>query len=137
MYREDPTAANEPVSVRSAATRDSGFPRSKLSVDPEAKQQAQPATVAEARVAALRVLASTLLSQVESLERQIASDQASEFSLQQEVHRFEAAIIRNVLAQTGGRQRRAARLLGVKVTTLNTKIKRLKIQCGEEPRLDD
>jgi DNA-binding NtrC family response regulator len=40
------------------------------------------------------------------------------------VHHFEAALIRNALVKTGGRQRRAARLLGVKVTTLNTKIKR-------------
>ena len=138
MYREDPTAASESGSLRSGATRDSSFLRSNLSnvsLGAEAKQRPQPATVAEARIAALKVLASTLLSQVESLERQIAADNASEFSLQQEVHCFEAAIIRSALAQTGGRQRRAARLLGVKVTTLNTKIKRHKIQCTEDPKL--
>jgi len=47
--------------------------------------------------------------------------------LQAEVHRFEAELIRSALARTQGRQRRAARLLGMKVTTLNAKIRRYKI----------
>lgn len=84
-------------------------------------------TAEEARIASLKILAMTLLEQVDSLEQQITSDSVQEFNLQDEVHRFEAAIIRCALQKTGGRQRRAARLLGVKVTTLNTKIKRLKI----------
>jgi DNA-binding NtrC family response regulator len=84
-------------------------------------------TVEEVRITSLKVLAMTLLSQVESLEREIAANEVSELNLQKEVHRFEAAIIRSALAKTGGRQRKAARLLGVKVTTLNTKIKRHKI----------
>jgi DNA-binding NtrC family response regulator len=85
----------------------------------------------EARIASLKVLALTLLRQVELLEKQIAVDNVSELNLQREVHGFEAAIIRSALARTGGRQRRAARLLGVKVTTLNTKIKRHKIKLDE------
>lgn len=88
-------------------------------------------SVEEARLASLKVLALTLLSQVESLEAQIADNNVSELNLQQEVHRFEAAIIKSALAKTGGRQRRAARILGVKVTTLNTKIKRHKILMKE------
>ena len=84
-------------------------------------------TAEEARMASLKILAMTLLEQLDSLEKQIASDNVQEFNLQDEVHRFEAAIIRCALEKTGGRQRRAARILGVKVTTLNTKIKRLKI----------
>jgi transcriptional regulator with GAF, ATPase, and Fis domain len=48
--------------------------------------------------------------------------------LQAEVRRFEAELIRSALIETGGRQRQAARLLGTKVTTLNTKIKRYKIE---------
>jgi len=88
-------------------------------------------SVEDARLASLKVLALTLLSQIESLETQIASNDVTELNLQQEVHRFEAAIIKSALAKTGGRQRRAARLLGVKVTTLNTKIKRHKILLNE------
>jgi len=84
-------------------------------------------TTEEARLASLKVLAMTLLSQVESLENQMAEGSVPELNLQNEVHRFEEEIIRSALKKTGGRQRRAARLLGVKVTTLNTKIKRYNI----------
>lgn len=81
----------------------------------------------DVRVATLKVLALTLLNQIESLEEQVASGSTPEMNLHTEVHHFEAELIRNALVKTGGRQRRAARLLGVKVTTLNTKIKRHKI----------
>jgi DNA-binding NtrC family response regulator len=56
------------------------------------------------------------------------------FGLQEEVQRFESELIRNALQRTRGNQRRAAKLLGVKVTTLNCKIKRLGISI-EEPDL--
>ena len=88
------------------------------------------ATVADARIAALKVLALTLLAEIESLETRINTSESS-LNLQDEVHRFEAALIRVALSKTGGRQRRAARLLGTKVTTLNTKIKRYGIVSGE------
>lgn len=88
------------------------------------------ATVADARIAALKVLALTLLAEIESLETRINTSE-SPLNLQDEVHRFEASLIRVALTKTGGRQRRAARLLGTKVTTLNTKIKRYGIVSGE------
>ena len=81
-------------------------------------------TIADARIASLKVLVFTLLNEIESLENRLEFSEASAFNLQEEVHRFEAALIRIALSKTGGRQRRAARLLGTKVTTLNTKIKR-------------
>ena len=95
------------------------------------RKDATSPTAEEARIASLKVLALTLLRQVELLEKQVAVDNVTELNLQKEVHGFEAAIIRSALAKTGGRQRRAARLLGVKVTTLNTKIKRHKINLDE------
>jgi|GEM_PF-944744 len=87
--------------------------------------------LADVKVASLKVLALTLLKQIESLESQTQADVPAQLNLQNEVHRFEAAMIRSALAKTGGRQRRAARLLGVKVTTLNTKIKRHKINMDQ------
>ena len=81
-------------------------------------------TIADARIASLKVLVFSLLTEIESLESRLESSDASALNLQEEVHRFEAALIRVALSKTGGRQRRAARLLGTKVTTLNTKIKR-------------
>jgi len=95
-------------------------------------------TTEDARLASLKVLAHTLLNQVESLETLFADDGSTQLNLHDEVQRFEAAIIRSALLKTGGRQRRAARLLGVKVTTLNTKIKRLRIKTDSstEPSSD-
>ncbi len=48
-----------------------------------------------------------------------------------EVRRFEIDIIRRALKQTLGHQSRAARLLGMNATTLNSKIKTYNIQLGE------
>jgi len=51
----------------------------------------------------------------------------SGFSLQKEMEAYEVRLIRNALIQTGGVQKDAAKLLGVKPTTLNVKIKRYKL----------
>jgi DNA-binding NtrC family response regulator len=48
----------------------------------------------------------------------------------QELRRFEVELIRCALALTGGKQTKAARLLGLKTTTLNTKIKQFNIQTA-------
>ena len=45
-----------------------------------------------------------------------------------EVKKFEIDLIRRALDQTGGHQSRAARLLGLNATTLNSKIKIYNIQ---------
>jgi len=71
-----------------------------------------------------------------SLLREIASAENTghrndTIDLQAEVRRFETELIRSALIQTGGCQRQAARLLRTKVTTLNTKIKRYKIEITE------
>jgi transcriptional regulator with GAF, ATPase, and Fis domain len=44
------------------------------------------------------------------------------------VSRFEIDLIEHALHETGGSQTKAARLLGLKVTTLHDKIKRYKIK---------
>jgi DNA-binding NtrC family response regulator len=49
------------------------------------------------------------------------------------VRRFETDLIRWALMRTGGHQRRAARILNLKVTTLNAKIKRYRIQPHAAP----
>lgn len=84
--------------------------------------------VRQERITSLKVLVLTLLTELESLENQIDGD--GTLNLQEEVHRFEAALIRVALIKTSGRQRRAARLLGSKVTTLNTKIRRYGIDIN-------
>jgi DNA-binding NtrC family response regulator len=75
----------------------------------------------------LREAAITLLKEVESLASQ-QEPQPPRLGLHEEVARYESELIREALLRTRGNQRRAAKLLGVKVTTLNCKIKRLGIQ---------
>jgi DNA-binding protein Fis len=79
------------------------------------------------RLNTLREVALTLLREVESL-RVSQSDSKRRVKLHDEVQRFEVDLIRSALGRTGGNQTRAAQLLGVKITTLNTKIKRYKIE---------
>jgi transcriptional regulator with GAF, ATPase, and Fis domain len=81
------------------------------------------------RLDALREVALTLLGAVDSL-RSAQPSRGHSIKLQDEVQRFETDLIRTALERTGGNQARAARLLGVNHTTLNSKIKRYKICCG-------
>jgi transcriptional regulator with GAF, ATPase, and Fis domain len=90
-------------------------------------------TAMDARVTSLKILAQSLIHQIELLER----NASVKFDAQVEVRRFEAELIRSALIRTGGRQRRAARLLGMKVTTLNTKIRRYKITIDSNSLADD
>ena len=77
----------------------------------------------------LREAAVTLMREVESLASSQEPQTNGRLRLQEEVQRFESELIRQALQRTHGNQRRAAKLLGVKVTTLNCKIKRLGIQA--------
>jgi DNA-binding NtrC family response regulator len=65
-----------------------------------------------------------LLKDVQKLQAQV---EEPALSLPDEVRRFEIEIIRRTLLRTGGHQARAAHLLGVNATTLNSKLKRYHI----------
>lgn len=82
------------------------------------------------RLSSLRKVALTLLDAVDSLRTAQPVSRDNHIRLQDEVHRFEADLIRAALERTGGNQAHAARLLGVKHTTLNAKIKRYRITCA-------
>jgi DNA-binding protein Fis len=75
----------------------------------------------------LRELATALLAELQDLSasRQVRVEQG--IDLYAEVCRFESELIRCALDHTSGHQVRAARLLGLKTTTLNNKIKQYKI----------
>lgn len=80
------------------------------------------------RIEALKKLMRALIREVQSLEASSVTETKSSMRLSEEVQRFEVDLIRCALARTSGNQRRAARLLGIKATTLNSKIKRYNIQ---------
>jgi transcriptional regulator with GAF, ATPase, and Fis domain len=83
-------------------------------------------------------LAEALLTEAETLARDKAfTDEAMRLKpldivggidFYQEVQQFETHLIKMALDETGGNQAKAARLLGIKATTLNSKIKLFGIQ---------
>lgn len=85
----------------------------------------------------LREAAMTLLREVESLASQQEPPTTQRLGLQEEVQRYESELIRDALHRTRGNQRRAAKLLKVKVTTLNCKIKRLGLQQAVTQDIQD
>ena len=74
----------------------------------------------------LRARVRSLLSELESLGLPELEPEEG-LNLDEELKRYEIGLIRAALDKADGSQTRAARLLGVKVTTLNTKIKRYQI----------
>lgn len=98
-----------------------------LSID----EQVQSPTAMNNRLEALKVLSQSLLREVEALKSNTKSEsemieevREGKIDLEKEVQQFEVELIRCALVRTGGRQRRAAKLLNVKISTLNAKIKR-------------
>jgi len=83
--------------------------------------------VDKTRLEALSVLSNSLLEEIQSLKREQNKYLNVKIDLSAEVQNYEISLIRCALMRTGGNQRRAARLLSIKVTTLNNKIKRLGI----------
>lgn len=84
-----------------------------------------------AELEAARVLASALIGILKG-ESESELKQEPKIRFRDEVERFEANLIMSALAHTGGRQRRAARLLGMNVSTLNLRIKRYRLNSKKE-----
>jgi DNA-binding NtrC family response regulator len=92
----------------------------------------RPSELALHNLNTIREAALTLLREVESLRKTHQAATNPGLALQEEVQRYEIELIRQALHRTRGNQRRAAKLLGVKVTTLNCKIKRFGISLTDE-----
>ena len=92
----------------------------------------QPADAPEqapsVKLKTLKELTLALLQEVESLKGSASYEGRAGVDFADEVRRFETDLIRWALLHTGGHQRRAARMLNLKVTTLNAKIKRYGIR---------
>ena len=91
---------------------------------PDTAESAPSDSNVDARLNTLRETVLQLLDEVESLaiSRPVDIKRGARFS--DEVRQFEVSLIRTALGRTSGSQTRAARLLGLKPTTLNAKIKR-------------
>jgi DNA-binding NtrC family response regulator len=106
---------------------------------PQVRVASERPAVIHNKLEALKVLANSILFEVKSLETSREARSSSKVDLCSEVQQFEADLIRCALMRTGGRQRRAAALLGVKPTTLHAKMKRygmidekLELAAGDE-----
>ena len=88
----------------------------------------------DVRLNTLRETVLELLGEVESLSisRPVDIKRSARFS--DEVRQFEVNLIRTALGRTSGSQIRAAKLLGLKPTTLNAKIKRYNIAPVYQPQ---
>ena len=84
------------------------------------------------KVKFLRELAQSLLAELRAFggTREVRVEQG--INLYDEVSRFEVELILCALEHTGGHQSKAARLLGLRATTLNNKIKHYKIHVRRE-----
>lgn len=94
------------------------------------------ALLKQRQLEALKALSQLLVREINSLdgrqstlENEIESEKP--ICLVKELQHFEANIIRCALIRSMGRQNKAARLLGLKVTTLHSKIRRYKIDLTE------
>ena len=93
--------------------------------------QTRQVAVLNNKIEALQVLARALLKEIETLRSTPTLESGRDIKLRDEVHRFEAEMIRCALIRTGGRQRRAARLLNTNIATLHAKIKRYNLDTDE------
>jgi transcriptional regulator with PAS, ATPase and Fis domain len=94
----------------------------------DAAEQTSVQPSVDARLNTLRETVLQLLDEVESLaiSKPVDIKRGARFS--DEVRQFEVSLIRTALGRTGS-QTRAAKLLGLKPTTLNAKIKRYGIMA--------
>lgn len=84
------------------------------------------------KLEALNRIAGIVLKEVEAIKsREFAADDG-EINFFDEVKRFEIELILSALNQTGGRQKEAAKILGLKPTTLSEKIKRYGIDYAPD-----
>jgi DNA-binding protein Fis len=79
------------------------------------------------KITTVKQLAIRLLREVQSIREVEVRSLGTGVDFYEEVSRFEIDLIKCALLQTAGHQRQAARLLNLKVTTLNSKIKHYNI----------
>ncbi len=76
------------------------------------------------KVETIRTIVRTLITEIEALEESKLDESAQCIDLQEEMRSYESSLIRRALRLARGNQRKAASMLGLRHTTLNSKIKR-------------
>jgi transcriptional regulator with GAF, ATPase, and Fis domain len=99
-------------------------------INPTGTTGDQEKSAAISKTKTLKQLALKLLLEAQSLNEAPAPDVRNGIDFYEEVKRFEVDLIQRALSFTHGNQVRAARLLKMKVTTLNSKIKHYDININ-------
>lgn len=84
------------------------------------------------KVEVIKGIARALELDAENCESIINLDERRGVDFYEEVTKFEVDLIRQALAHTNGNQCAAARLLGLKTTTLHTKVKSYKLDVDSQ-----
>lgn len=87
----------------------------------------EDAKVFKHKLEALKDVALLLVEEIEALDYVRSVNISRGISLPEELRMFEVHLIQSALERTGGHQTRAAQLLGINLTTLHNKLKRLNI----------
>ncbi|HUS10743.1 MAG TPA: helix-turn-helix domain-containing protein [Pyrinomonadaceae bacterium] len=77
----------------------------------------------------LKELTLALTLVIDAAEQSLLSEFTLGTDFYDNVSRFEILMIKRALNQAGGNQRKAAQLLGIKATTLNSKVKRYGVEA--------
>jgi len=79
----------------------------------------------------LKDVALILVDEIEALDYVRSVNISKGINLHEEMRMFEIHLIQSALERTGGHQTRAAQLLGINLTTLHNKLKRLNISLSD------
>ena len=96
-------------------------------LDQPAQRSQQARVSLEDGIKSLNQLSASLMGAVETLEMPELPPIGTGIDFYEELRRFQVSLIRRALNKTGGSQVRAAALLKMKSTTLNSKIKQFRI----------
>jgi len=81
------------------------------------------------KLAILRDVVLQVIEEIDSLEYVRSVNIRRGINLHEEMRMFEVHLVQSALERTGGHQTRAAQLLGINLTTLHNKLKRLNISA--------
>ncbi len=93
-----------------------------------APDQATLETALLLKIQELRNMARTIMEDMDDIHAASVTEVKDGIDISKEVRRFEVNLIKRALLVSHGQQLRASRLLGLKPTTLNAKIKRYEIR---------
>lgn len=90
---------------------------------------AEDAKIFKQKLKVMKEIALALVEEIEALGYVRSVNIRRGINLHEEMRMFEVHLVQSALERTGGHQTKAARLLGINLTTLHNKLKRLNISA--------